>query len=152
MSGVPSREISVLVSTRVCTGAESRSTPEPISGDTPMMVTGASFAVGSLSPTCVCASAGPLASRTVIGKISRFNECFLPAGDTNCARPQTHSECFGAADRLSNRHAPGKLAHGDVCDLGIGLGVDHGDCIRASAGDVELLPVRGDGHVPGALA
>jgi hypothetical protein len=38
--------MSVLVSTRVCTGAESRSIPDPISGDTPMMVAGASLETG----------------------------------------------------------------------------------------------------------
>src|SRR5690348_7286241 len=66
-----------------------------------------------------------------------------------------HASAHRAALRRAksaDRDAPGQLAHRDVRDLGVGLGIDDRDGVRAPAGDVELAPVGRDRHVPGALA
>ena len=70
---------------------------------------------------------------------------------TDCSRCLL-SDDRALASRLTGSPPPGQLADRNLGDLLVGVGVDDRDCVRAPAGDVELLAVRRERHVPRALA
>src|SRR5437660_1227865 len=111
----------------VCTldGTCSSGVPSPGRGAVPMTSIGPRGTTG-----CSCASAAAHVA--------------VPANSSNPIRISWTTSADG--------DAPRQLADGDLRDFRVGVGVDHRDGVGPPAGDVKLLSIGRERHVPGTLA